>query len=256
MKLPRSLFLGHGAPTLALSPHPANAFLRELGQRMARPQAVIVISPHREAARFEVGHASRFEAWHDFSGFDPALHALRYSPAGAPGLGARVLEQLRAAGLPAGASDDARIDHGLWVPLSLMWPDADVAVVPVAQLGRDPAAHLALGRALQPLAQDGVLVLGSGSITHNLRDLDRDDEMAGTAAWAGAFDDWIAARIAAGDVNALLDYRRQAPHAAHAHPSEDHLMPLFVALGAGSTGVPLYRGFSHGSLSLSAYAFQ
>lgn len=253
---PCSLFLGHGAPTLALSTHPAAEALRALGRAWPAPRAAIVVSPHRAARRFEVGTAASFEAWHDFGGFAPELYALRYAPPGDPALAQRVLDAVRAAGLAAEASDDARIDHGIWVPLRLMWPDAQVPVVPVAPLLAGPAAHLALGRALRPLADEGVLVIGTGSITHNLGDVVRWEESAPVAAWASEFDEWVAQRLAVGDVEALLDYRRQAPRAAHAHPSEEHLMPLFVALGAGGPASATYRGFTYGTLSMASYAFQ
>lgn len=253
---PRSLFLGHGAPALALSTHAAADALRALGRELTPPRAAIVVSPHRAARRFDAGQAPRFEAWHDFAGFDAALYALRYAPAGDPALAGRVVDAVRAAGLASERSDDARIDHGIWVPLCLMWPQAQVPVVPVSPMLAGPAVHLALGRALRPLVDEGVLVIGTGSITHNLGDVVRWEEDAPVAAWAAEFDDWIAQRLAAGDVEALLDYRRLAPHAAHAHPSEEHLLPLFVALGAGGTARATYRGFTYGTLSMASYAFQ
>lgn len=256
MNPPRSLFLGHGSPTLALSAHPATAFLRELGRQLPAPRAAVVVSAHRGAPRFDVGNALRFAAWHDFGGFPRALYELRYDPPGDPGLAARVVDAIRDAQLPGELSPDARIDHGIWVPLRLMWPDARVPVVPVSTVPRaGPAAHLALGRALRPLADEGVLVIGSGSLTHNLGDLDFGDEFAPVRPWAQGFDDWIAEAIEAGDSERLLRYRELAPHAAHAHPSDEHLLPLFVALGAGGAGTPLFRGFSYGAVSLSAYAF-
>jgi 4,5-DOPA dioxygenase extradiol len=250
---PRSLFLGHGAPTLALSKHPGADALRALGARLSKPEAVVVVSPHRQDASFAAGIAPRFQAWHDFRGFPRDLYALRYEPAGAPALAQRVAEQVRDAGLAAAVSDDARIDHGIWVPLRLMWPEADVAVVPLSQTEQGPATHLALGRALRPLTDEGVLVIGSGSITHNLGDLDFHDEQAPVQPWAREFDDWIAEHLT--QPERLVRYRELAPHARHAHPSEEHLLPLFVAVGAGGAPTALFRGFSHGSVSLSAYAF-
>lgn len=256
MNAPISVFLGHGAPSLALSAHPAADFLRGLGAQLTRPRAVLVISPHRMARGFDVGGSACFEAWHDFSGFQPELYDLQYSPPGAPDLAVQAQGLIDAAGLPTAASADARIDHGIWVPLRLMWPDAQVPVIPIATTRHDPRAHLALGRALRPLADAGCLIVGSGSITHNLADLDRGDEMAPAVGWAKEFDDWIADNLAAGDVDALCDYRRLAPHAARAHPTDEHLLPLFVALGAGGgAGRPLYRGFGFGTLSLSSYEF-
>lgn len=252
---PRSLFLGHGAPTLALSTHPATDSMRALGQRLHPPRAVIVASPHRQARGFDVGGAARFAAWHDFSGFPAELYELRYAPPGEPSLAARVARTLTAAGLASQVSADARIDHGIWVPLRLMWPDADIPVVPVAITRAGPAEHLALGRALQSFADEGLLVVGSGSITHNLGEVDRWNEDGPVRDWAQAFDDWIAQQLDAGDEDALLHYRERAPQAVHAHPTDEHLMPLFVAMGAGGAAAPMFRGFSYGTVSLSSYAF-
>ena len=162
---PHSLFLGHGAPTLAVSDHPATDAMRVLGHRLARPRALIVVSPHRYASGFDVGAGARFTAWHDFRGFPPELYELRYAPPGDPDLAAEISAAIRAAGLPSQLSDDTRIDHGIWVPLRLMWPDADVPVIPVASNRSGPAPHLALGRALRPFAEAGCLVIGTGSIT-------------------------------------------------------------------------------------------
>ncbi|WP_420465011.1 DODA-type extradiol aromatic ring-opening family dioxygenase [Panacagrimonas sp.] len=255
MNAPVSLFLGHGAPSLALSAHPAAGFLRGLGTQLERPRAVIVVSPHRMGRGFDVGCSPRFEAWHDFSGFQPALYELQYSPPGAPELAAQAQRLIAEAGLPGTGSPDPRIDHGVWVPLRLIWPDASVPVIPVATTRRDARAHLALGRALRPLADAGCLIVGSGSITHNLGDLDRSDEFAAPVQWAQAFDAWIAHHVATADFDALCDYRQRAPHAAQAHPTDEHLLPLFVALGAGGAGRLLYQGFGFGSLSLASYAF-
>jgi 4,5-DOPA dioxygenase extradiol len=254
--IPRSLFLGHGAPTLATSSHPATRAMRALGARLGRPRAAIVVSPHRESAVFAPGGAARFNAWHDFRGFPRELYALRYEPPGDPELAARIERTLTSAGLDARVSDDARIDHGIWVPLRLIWPEADVPVVPIAQTGQGPAAHLALGRALRPLVDAGCVVIGSGSITHNLGDVVLQDEYAQVPAWAREFDDWIADQLARGDLEALVDYRARAPGATHAHPTEEHLLPLFVAAGAGGAAQALFRGFHYGTVSLSAYAFQ
>lgn len=252
---PRSLFLGHGAPTLALSTHPATEAMRAVGRRLAAPRALIVVSPHRYAAGFDVGASARFEAWHDFRGFPAELYEIQYAPPGDPALAARVSAAIRAEGLPSQLSDDARIDHGIWVPLRLMWPAADVPVIPVASTRAGPEPHLALGRALKPFADQGCLVIGTGSITHNLGDLDFGNEYAPVQPWAQAFDDWIADGLIDRDPDALARYRREAPHAVHAHPTDEHLMPLFVALAAGGAAEPTFRGFSHGTISLSAYEF-
>ncbi len=252
----RSLFIGHGAPTLAVSTHPVTAFLRALGTQLAAPRAVVVISPHRMAGRFGIGVAPRFEAWHDFQGFPEALYKIQYAPPGDPDLARAIARKLEAAGISCELSGDARIDHGIWVPLRLLWPDCQIPVIPLAPLGTNPRAHYELGKALRRACDGDTLIMGSGSITHNFSDLDFGNEFAPPDTWAQEFDQWIAQSIESGASDNLLNYRTLAPHASRAHPSEEHLMPLFVAMGAGAQGQRIFRGFSHSNLSLSAFAFQ
>jgi len=253
----RSLFVGHGAPTLAASTHPAARFLDALGERLPRPTAVIVVSPHSTATSFVIKAPTRFKTWHDFRGFPPELYALEYAPPGDAALAERVRQAIGAAGLPAAASDDARLDHGAWVPLRRLWPDATVPVVQISiRADAGPAEHWALGAALGPLLSDDVLLLGSGSVTHNLGDFDA-DEAAPERPWARAFADWLQQRMAAGDRAALLDYRRRAPAAQHAQPHDDHLLPLFVAAAAGNgVAEPLFRGMTYGSIGMDAYGWR
>jgi len=251
----RSLFLGHGAPSLALSSHPANAFLRELGQQLPKPRAAIVVSPHWMAPAFAVKSVPRFEAWHDFSGFPRELYALRYAPEGDAVLARKVFEGLSAAGIPTALDSNPRIDHGVWVPLMLLWPEADVPTVQVAVGPGGPAALWRLGETLKSIVadRDDVLVIGSGSLVHNLREID--PEFAPATEWARDFDHWMSVHLASRDQAALTDYRAQAPSAARAHPSDEHLLPLFAAAGAGGAANKLHESFSYGSLSMSAYGF-
>ncbi|MES2488574.1 MAG: class III extradiol ring-cleavage dioxygenase [Pseudomonadota bacterium] len=251
---PRALFISHGAPTLALDKIPAHQFLIELGQQLPKPRAVVVISPHWSAPLFAIKQDERYRAWHDFGGFPDELYQIQYAPPGNASLAARIAEHLQHAQIATRMVSDARLDHGVWVPLMLMYPEADVPVVNVACLGRDPQVHYDLGRALRDAVDDDVLIIGSGSAVHNLHEL----AAPGTppASWATRFDDWINARIEAGDHEALLDYRAQAPDAVRAHPTEDHLMPLFVALGVGGgKGHALHQSFSYGNLSMACYGF-
>lgn len=252
----RSLFVGHGAPTLALSAHPASGFLRALGHQLARPASVIVVSPHSASDRFDIKAPPRFETWHDFHGFPAALYRLTYNPPGDAALAERVQHALSAAGLATAHSADARLDHGAWVPMMLMWPQADVPAVQITIRGDGgPAAHWALGEALRPLLSDGTLLLGSGSVVHNLHDMDP-DEAAPSARWALQFSQWIHQRLLEDDRAALLDYRQRAPHAVRAHPHEDHLLPLFVAAGAGTAAARrLFDGTTYCSIGMDAYAF-
>lgn len=252
---PRALFISHGAPTLALDKIPAHQFLIDLGQRLPRPRAVVVVSPHWSAPIFAIKQDERYRAWHDFGGFPDELYQIQYSPAGNAALASRIAEHFQQAQIPTRLVSDARLDHGVWVPLMLMYPDADVPVINVASLGRDPQRHYELGRALNDVLDDDVLIIGSGSAVHNLHDL----AAPGTppASWATRFDDWLNERIEAGDHEALLDYRARAPDVARAHPTEDHLMPLYVALGAtGGSGQALHRSFSYGNLSMGCYGFE
>ena len=252
----RSLFLSHGAPTLATSTHLANAFLRELGRRIERPKALIVVSPHWTTRGHSVKQAARYQAWHDFNGFPADLYQLQYPAGGHAELADRVQAAISAAGLASGRDSNPQIDHGVWVPLLLMWPQADVPLVQVSISTGDAAAHWALGEALKPLldADDGLLLIGSGSLVHNLREIE--PEFSPAPDWARSFDHWISERLVSADQAALVDYRRQAPNAARAHPTDDHLMPLFTAAAAGSGGaIKLHESFSYGGLSMSAYGW-
>lgn len=250
------LFVSHGAPTLPLEQHPARTFLQELGARLPPPRAIVAMSPHWQTDGLFAKAPPRFETWHDFGGFPDELYRLEYRPPGEPLLRDRVAALLRDAGMPLElAVADARLDHGVWVPLMLMYPRADV---PLVQLSL--AAHMgleqirAIGLALRPLARDGVLLLGTGGIVHNLREVDF-GVTGDPPPWSRAFDDWVHEQLAAGAWDALADYRRQAPHAARAHPTDDHFRPLFFAGGAGDRATELHRSFGHGSLSLAAYGF-
>lgn len=252
-----SIFVSHGAPTLALEDNAAHRFLGKLGAQLGRPRAVLCVSAHWQEPVATVGTTAQPETIHDFGGFPAELYRLRYPAPGAPEVAEQAARLLAEAGLRVGVSATRGLDHGAWVPLMLMYPEADV---PVAQLSLQfragPAEHLALGRALAGLRQSGVLVLGSGSAVHNLRRVDF--TQSSVADWAVAFDQWLAERITAGAVDELLDYRRRAPSATLAHPTEEHLLPLFVAWGAAhpaSTGRILHNSFTFGSLSMAAYAF-
>jgi 4,5-DOPA dioxygenase extradiol len=249
------IFLSHGAPTLVFESIPARDFMAGLAATLPRPSSILCVSAHWQAPLPTASTARQPETIHDFFGFPDELYRLRYPAPGAPGLARRALELLEAAGI-AGALDEARgLDHGAWNPLLLVYPDADIPVAQIALIdGGDPPAHVAVGRALAPLTSDGVLILASGGAVHNLGQFRVDRSRP--ADWAIAFDDWLAGRIAAGDEAALIDYRRR-PDGRMAHPSDDHILPLFVALGAanGKPGRQLHRSFAHGSLSMAAYAW-
>jgi 4,5-DOPA dioxygenase extradiol len=231
--------------------------LAAVGQALPTPRAILVISAHWLTRIPTVSTAPQPETIHDFGGFPRALHELDYPAPGAPELGEAIATQLTRAGFAATTDSRRGLDHGAWVPLRHLAPAASVAVLQLSlPAGWSPAQYLAYGRALRGLGDDGVLVVGSGSITHNLYEVEFDSPDQDPRA--GAFTAWIEARLAQADLPALLDYRRQAPHAAWAHPSEEHLSPFFVALGAAA-GWPAHRVLAGGIrdkvMSMDAYLF-
>lgn len=255
------LFLSHGSPTLPFDNVPARDFLLRLGGRLPVPRAILCISAHWEAAVPSVTASEAPATIHDFHGFPKALYELRYDAPGDPALARRIAGLIEAGGYQA-ALDSARgLDHGAWNPLMLMYPQSGIPVLQLSLIHRGKTSqHVALGRLLAPLRAEGVLIVASGGAVHNLRAV---EWRHGAAApdWAAAFDRWLKDRIESGDFTALEDYRRQAPDAAVAHPSEDHLMPLFVALGAAAggqpnaKGAPIHGSFTFGSLSMASYAW-
>jgi 4,5-DOPA dioxygenase extradiol len=249
------LFVSHGAPTLPFETHPARDFLRDLGRRLERPRAIVAVSPHWLTQGLFAKSPPLFETWHDFQGFPDELYRVQYRPPGDGTLRDRACQLLREADIEIElAATDQRLDHGVWVPLMLMFPQADVPLVQLSMSWDTPRHYRDIGRALRPLAADGVLILGTGGLVHNLRELDFEDAAA-APAWSREFDHWVDERVAAGDWTALCDYRQQAPHAQQAHPTDDHFLPLFFASGAGDRAEPLHRSFSYGSLSMAAYGF-
>lgn len=254
-----SLYISHGSPMTALQPGLTGERLAELAAALPRPKAIVMASAHWLSRRPQVGSAATPETIHDFGGFPAPLYQLRYPAPGSPALAERVMQLLDQAKLTPSADPARGLDHGAWVPLRLLYPDADIPVVPVSiqpELG--PAHPYALGQALAPLRDEGVLVIGSGSITHNLHDLRAGYSDERQAPYVKPFIDWIEQKLAAGDIDALLDYRRQAPFAERAHPTDEHLLPLFVALGAAGAQVHAQRidaGIDMGLLAMDIYRF-
>ncbi len=255
-----SLYVSHGSPMTALAPGQVGPRLAEIGQSLPRPRAIVVATAHWLATRPLVGAAAQPETVHDFGGFPPELYTLQYPAPGDPALAGEIQQLLEQAGLPA-AQDPARgLDHGVWVPLRFLYPQADIPVVPVSIQPRlGPAHAFAVGRALAPLREQGVLVIGSGSITHNLHDFRGGYGEGREAPYVKPFIEWTEARLRDSDIPALLDYRRQAPYAERAHPTDEHLLPLFVAAGAaGGEELGAQRidaGIDMGFLAMDIYRF-
>ena len=262
---PSPIFVSHGSPMTALEPREAGAFMQRLGPAIeaafGRPKAVLAVSAHTLARAPVLLAAPRHEAVYDFGGFDDRLYTLRYDAPGAPALATQVEALLGQAGIDVHRAEQGGLDHGIWTPLRYMWPAADVPVLPLAFVPSwSPRQLFDFGAALVPLAAMGVLVMGSGSITHNLQRVFagglRDVERVATPE-STAFRDWFSQRAAAADWDALLDYRRQAPHAVLMHPTDEHLLPLYVAAGAAGPvpGLRLHASLTYGELGMDAYAF-
>ncbi len=248
-------FVGHGSPMLALDAVRGREF-HAWAESMGRPVAVLVVSAHYERRPVTLGATRTLPLIYDFRGFPPALYQVRYAPPGAPRLARRVAQALAPLG-PVAEQPDRGLDHGAWVPLKWMYPGADVPVLPVSLPSHDPRALLALGRALGPLRDEGVLILGSGSLTHNLRRLDGRPG-APTPAWAADFDAWVSDVLARRAVDELLDWEQRAPAARTNHPTVEHFVPLILAEGARRTddaaAFPI-TGFDAASISRRCVTF-
>lgn len=241
-----SLFISHGSPMLALTPTPAHQFLRELGKTLA-PKAVVVVSAHWESLALKVSTTAWPDTIHDFGGFPQALFECQYPAPGEPELAERLATLLDAQSVERG------FDHGAWVPLSLMFPKADIPVVSVSLPTRwSNEALAALGSKLAPLRDEGILVIGSGSLTHNLYET---MPMGSTMpSWVGEFAGWVDSQLTGNDREALLAWQ-DAPEARRNHPTPEHFQPLLVAMGAGGDAKQLHHSVEHGVLAMDVYAF-
>ena len=257
-----ALYVSHGAPLFAVDAGETGPALTRWGQGLRAQfpalRGVVIMSPHWMARTPQVMTGPQPATWHDFGGFPPALYQLQYPAPGAPALAQEVLALLQAAEVPAQGDAQRPFDHGAWVPLMHLFPEADLPVVQVAlPVGAGPAEVYALGAALRGLRSQGVLVLGSGSMTHNLAEF-----FGGArepAPYVIEFSRWIESALARGDVKALLNYRSLAPHAERAHPTEDHFLPLFFALGAAGDDLHanyLSREVMYSMLAMDAFALQ
>jgi 4,5-DOPA dioxygenase extradiol len=261
-----TLLISHGSPMHALQAVRAGTAWAALGRELPRPTAVLVASAHWESGRPMLTTCSRPETMHDFGGFPPALYELHYPAPGAPTVAARAIELLRAAGLDADGDSRRGLDHGAWVPLRHMYPQADVPVVRISlQPQLDAAHHLRLGEILSPLREEGVLIVGSGHLTHNLREwaaFARRHGMQPTDTeaepYVREFGQWIDDALRRDDRDRLARWLEQGPHARRAHPTDEHFLPLPFAFGAAGPAPRVERlelGVDSGVLAMDAYAF-
>lgn len=253
-----SIYLSHGAPTLPIDPSLPSGAFQTLAIDLPRPRAVLMLSAHWCTQASVASTSPTPETIHDFRGFPAALYEIQYRAPGAPALAQQAVALLQADGIEAATAEHG-LDHGAWVPMLLMYPEADV---PIAQLSiqprRDPAHHFRVGRALRSLADDGVMIVGSGQITHNLGAADFGAGPEDADPRVAQFTEWFEARLAARDVDALCDYRRQAPHAVLMHPTDEHLLPVFAALGAAPDDYELRiqsLGTYQRALAMTNYVF-
>ena len=255
MLLP-SLFISHGSPMLALQPGASGPALARLVSHLPKPRAIVLVSAHWESSDLRISSAAQPGTWHDFHGFPSELYQVQYPAPGEPELASDIARLLAQAGLPAQLDSERALDHGAWVPLTLMYPQADIPVVQVSLPSQQgPALQYQIGQALSSLRAAGVLLIGSGSITHNLGELDWQADANSIEPWAQAFRDWVVAKLAAQEHSVLMDYRRQAPYAVRNHPSDEHLLPLFFAAGAVGQFKVEHSGFTLGALGMDIYSF-
>lgn len=260
-----ALFVSHGSPMFALEHGSTAPALRAWAASLpAKPRGIVLMSPHWMARSVQVMTQAQPPTWHDFGGFDPALYDMQYPAPGSPALAGQVMQLLQSAGITAQADPERPFDHGAWVPLMHLFPAADVSVVQVAlPTSYTPASLMAMGAALAQLRSEGVLIIGSGSMTHNLGEFMRGRPALtdSAAAYALEFARWIEQAVMQGNTAALLDYRQQAPHAVRAHPTDEHFATLYFALGAAGWGVTpapsvqyLSREVMYSYLAMDAFA--
>ncbi len=254
-----SLFVSHGAPTYAIEPGLAGAQLGALGRLLGKPRAIVVVSPHWMTSGLEITATESPQTVHDFGGFPRALYDLQYAAPGSRALALQIQQQVANSGMPAHLDVLRGLDHGAWVPLLHLYPDANVPTLQVSlPYDANPNSAFALGQSLAPLADDGVLIIGSGSLTHNLYEFRISESEGDAAAYAQEFSAWIREAVAAGYLARLRQALDLAPHAARAHPTTEHFLPLLVAAGAALEHTPvtvLNGGIRHGVLAMESYVF-
>ncbi len=250
-----SLFISHGAPSIAIEQDDFTRAVASFGQSLRGARAIVVVSAHWQARSVRVNAVALPETIYDFGGFSPELYKIRYEAPGDPALAREIATLLGDAPL----EESRGWDHGLWVPMRILLPDADVPIGEIAQpYPTSPAELLRIGQALAPLRDRGIVIAGSGGIVHNLRAIHLGDKNAPVDDWAKEFDDWFATHLAARDFDTLTRYRDLAPHAALAVLTPEHFEPVFVALGASRDSdklTTIYEGFHYGNLSMRTFAY-
>ena len=260
-----SLFVSHGSPMTALMDTPAHRWFKSYAAQLPKPRAILIATAHFEEDVPVFTHDAKPEMIYDFGGFPRPLYEMVYSAPGDPDLAMKAAHMVNDAGFRTGVVQNRGYDHGTWVPLKLMYPDADIPVVQVSvQHAEGSAHHIKVGKALAPLRGEGVLIMGSGSLTHNLWELSRrrGEVDAKALDWVVDFTEWVAEKVGEGDAQAIGDYRAQAPHAKENHPRDEHFLPLPFAMGAGVDaeghfvkGKRVHASYDYGLLAMDAFQF-
>lgn len=254
-----TLFLSHGSPMMALAECGATQFFQTLGRELPRPRAILMVSAHWDTLAPAASVSRQPETIHDFYGFPDPLYALRYPAPGAPDVAQRAAQLIDAEGLGPTALGERGLDHGAWTPLRFMYPAHDIPVTQLAvQSQRGPRHHYDIGRALAPLTREDVMIIGSGGVSHNLHEF-RTVPQGSPPSWMTEFVAWVRAALERGDHDTLMDYVRQAPHGERNHPTDEHFLPLFAALGAAGAGAHItqeLRGETDRAIALDSYVFE
>lgn len=249
------LFISHGSPMLALDPEQVGPALHRLSFNLPKPQAIIVMSAHWESQSLEISTSTRPRTWHDFRGFPKELYEIHYPAAGEPALAEQILQLLADAHITAHANSTRPRDHGVWMPLLHMYPDADIPVIEISlpmQMNADQI--YAIGQVLAPLREQQILLIGSGSITHNLAELTWNGGTQQIPEWASVFRNHVVSKLHRQDYEAVLNWP-DLPFIERNHPSLEHFAPLFFAMGTGHRFSIVHSSFSMGSLGMDIYRF-
>ena len=253
-----SVFLAHGSPMSALGGDAHAEALHIFGRKHLTARAILIVSAHWQVSRpLRVTAWDRMPLLYDFGGFPEELNLIQYPAPGDPGLAARIAGTLSAGDQDTTFDTVRGLDHGAWVPARLAWPEAKIPVLQLSMPFLTPQELFQLGRALRPLRDEGVLVIGTGGIVHNLSRVRMADKNAPVDSWAAEFDEWVAVQVANRAIEKLFEYRRTAPHARLSVPTTEHFDPLFIVLGAAwpnDTLDTIYQGFHHGNLSMRSFA--
>ncbi len=254
-----TLFISHGAPDMALADLPVTRFLQKLGAGLNGVKTILVASAHWPSRHPMVSAKARPETLYDYDwGSDPALYTPKYPANGSPETAERVQRLLQSNGLTSSLDPHRDLDHGVWVPLTHLRPQADIPVVSLSiQPQRDARHHFEIGRALAPLREEGVLIIASGAVTHNLRGIGRYGQEAPAESYAREFAGWVGRHVEAKSLDKLMNFQQEAPHAQRNHPTIEHFLPLFISLGAANeeSWQRIHNSWTYGVLAMDIYRF-